>query len=87
MAADLSDALINLLTDTYGLGPEEFDRATPLFSSRLLDSIVLVELISYVEEREAIKFKASAFRLDNFDTVERIVSVVGRLKGAAPSGA
>lgn len=81
MKSNLREALHKLLSDSYGLAVEEFDESTALFSSRLLDSFTLVELVSFIEKREGVRFNASAFRLDNFDSIDKMVGAVSALKG------
>lgn len=81
MKSNLREELRSLLSDSYGLTAEEFDESTALFSSRLLDSFTLVELVSFIEKREGVRFNASAFRLDNFDSIDRMVNAVTALKG------
>lgn len=82
MKSNLREALRNLLSDSYGLAAAEFDESTALFSSRLLDSFTLLELVSFIEKREGVRFNASAFRLDNFDSIDKMVGAVTALKGA-----
>ena len=81
MKSNLSQALRELLSDTYGLTTEEFDDSTALFSTRLLDSFTLVELVSFIEKREGVRFKPAAFRLENFDSIDKMVKAVAQLKG------
>jgi acyl carrier protein len=81
----LREALAVLIAESYGLTRDEFDNSTALFSSRLLDSFALVELIAFIEQREGIKFKAASFRLDNFDTIERMIELVKAVKAGRKS--
>jgi acyl carrier protein len=79
--SSLREALRHLLSESYGLTAGEFDESTALFSSRLLDSFTLVELVSFIEKREGVRFNASAFRLDNFDSIDKMVGAATALKG------
>lgn len=81
MKSNLQEALRELLSDSYGLAADEFDESTALFSSRLLDSFTLVELVSFIEKREGVRFKPAAFRLENFDSIDKMVGAVAALKG------
>lgn len=76
-------ALSRLLTDTYGLSKADIESKAPLFSSGLLDSFVLVELIVFLERSQNIKIKASALRLENFDSIENMVALVASLRPEA----
>jgi len=53
---------------------------TPLISSGLLDSYSVVELIAHIEERFNIKVAPCWYRLEHFDTLERIVQTVERIQ-------
>lgn len=85
MTLALRSSLESLLIDSYGLSPSEFDANTPLFTSGLLDSFVLVELISFIENAQQVQIKPSAVHLENFDTINRIIALVERLKPADAS--
>lgn len=49
--------------------PSDFTNDTPLISSRLLDSIVVLGLISHLEETLKIEFEAHEVSVDNLDTI------------------
>lgn len=48
---------------------------TPLFTSRLLDSLRVLELIAFTEQAIGAAIPDSQIRMDNFQTVSRIASV------------
>ena len=52
-----------------GKVPADFTNDTPLISSRLLDSIVVLGLISHLEETLNIEFEAHEVSVDNLDTI------------------
>ncbi|HTI71009.1 MAG TPA: acyl carrier protein [Candidatus Limnocylindria bacterium] len=70
--------LAGFLSAKFSIDPAEITPATPLFSSGLLDSFHLLELISFVEERAKIRISPGEISLDNLDTPERIVRFVER---------
>lgn len=45
-----------------------------LFSTGLLDSVAMLNLIGFVEDKARIEVRASDVTLDNFDTAQRIVT-------------
>jgi acyl carrier protein len=51
------------------------DAETPLFSTRLLDSLRVLELIAFTEQAIAQPIPDSHIRMDNFRTVARIAAV------------
>jgi len=48
---------------------------TPLFASRLLDSLKVLELIAFTEQEIGRAIPDSHIRMDNFQTVARIAAV------------
>jgi D-alanine--poly(phosphoribitol) ligase subunit 2 len=46
----------------------------PLFSSGALDSLAMLNLITLIEERAGFEIRADEVTLENFDTVNRILS-------------
>jgi acyl carrier protein len=51
------------------------DAETPLFSTRLLDSLRVLELIAFTEQAIGQPIPDSHIRMDNFQTVGRIAAV------------
>lgn len=50
----------------------------PLFSSGLLDSFAVTQLIVYLEDRFEMRIPVAAVTLADFDTVEKILAIVAR---------
>ena len=50
----------------------------PLFSSGLLDSFHLVELVEALEAEFAIRIRPSDFSMRNFDSIDSIVAFLNR---------
>ncbi|WP_263723006.1 acyl carrier protein [Albidovulum sediminicola] len=73
------DELVDYLTRM--LEPDEpIEPETELFSSGLLDSVLMVGLIMFIEQKCGIQVRAEDVTLDNFDTparIERYVESVG----------
>ena len=51
------------------------DAYTPLFATRLLDSLRVLELIAFTEQAIGRAIPDSHIRMDNFQTVARIAAV------------
>jgi len=51
------------------------DADTPLFATRLLDSLKVLELIAFTEQAIGRTIPDSHIRMDNFQTVARIAAV------------
>lgn len=67
---ELTDYLANELNvDVADIAPD-----TELFSSGLVDSFAMIDLISFVEQKCSIRLSASEITLDNFDSIDRVTS-------------
>jgi acyl carrier protein len=64
--------LIDYLNDLTGTG-DGLEADSPLFSTGMLDSVSMLNLIAFVEEQAAIQVRSEDVTLDNFDTPGRIV--------------
>lgn len=69
------DNLIRYMRDDLGV-PQDIDTDTELFSEGFLDSVSMVNLIVYIEERAKITVQPSDVTLENFDSVSRIMNYV-----------
>lgn len=72
------DDLIRHLRDDMNID-EPIQGDTELFSTGLLDSVSMVSLITFIEEKTGATIPAGDVTLENFDTVERIVAYVASL--------
>ena len=67
------DSLVKFLSTKMGLDVEDITDDTLLFSSSLLDSFSMVDLIMFIEKEAGIKMSPTDVNLDNLDSIERIV--------------
>jgi len=74
-------SLVEYLSVNYGIPREELQDDLPLFSSQLLDSFNLVDLVAFIETETKLKFGVLDLTLDNLDTVSRILAYVQRRIG------
>ena len=56
--------------------PADFTNDTALISTRLLDSIVVLGLISHLEEALNIEFEAHEVSVDNLDTINKMADFI-----------
>jgi acyl carrier protein len=75
MALD-RETLRRYLHEQQGLESEEFDDDTLLFSSGLIDSFSMVNLIMFIEDAAGVQVHPAEVTLDNFDSIERILAFV-----------
>ena len=71
-----SSTFAAFISRRFSLDLAELTASTPLFSSGLLDSFHLLELISQVEEQAGIRILPGEISLDNLDTIDRILRFV-----------
>jgi acyl carrier protein len=72
------DDLITFLREGLNIDTP-IDGETELFSSGLLDSVSMVSLIGYIEEKVRITVQPGDVTLENFDSVQRIADYVRNL--------
>lgn len=65
-------SLMQTIRDCSGLNGEA-TLDTPLFSSGALDSVAMLNLLSFVEEAGGIVIRADEVTLENFDNAARIL--------------
>lgn len=70
--------LLAFLQDDLALA-EPLDSETELFSAGLLDSVGMMQVIAFLEERGGIDVRPADVTLDNFDSVSRIMAYVASL--------
>jgi acyl carrier protein len=76
MALD-RESLRRYLQENQGIQPEDFEDDTLLFSSGLIDSFSMVNLIMFIEDSAGLRVHPADVTLDNFDSIERILEFVG----------
>jgi acyl carrier protein len=54
----------------------DIDNDSPLFSSGELDSMAMVQLIGFIEDRGGLQVNAEDVTLEHFDTVASIIKYV-----------
>ncbi|MBU3030649.1 acyl carrier protein [Paracoccus marinaquae] len=67
-----ADDLIRFLRDELNI-EDDLDAGTELFSTGILDSVAMMNIIGFVEEKAGIEVRPADVTLENFDTLQRIV--------------
>ena len=70
------DLLLNFLSEQLGVETEDVLDDTPLFSSGLIDSNSLVELVLLVETEGGVCFQPDDVNLENLDSIQQILRFV-----------
>lgn len=60
----------------FGVDDDDINEHTSLFSSGILDSFNMVELITFIEQETKIKFGILDLNMDNLDSLNSIISFV-----------
>ena len=74
------DALLTFLEEKLGLPTGDVGDSDPLFSSGLLDSFVMVDLIVFLEAEGNVALDPLDITLDNLDTVDSILTFVSGME-------
>lgn len=69
-----TETLLQYLRDDHSV--TGVDAETELFSSGMLDSVAMMGLIGFIEQKAGLDVRPADVTLDNFDTVARIVAYV-----------
>jgi acyl carrier protein len=70
----IQDELVAFFAETFQLDRRILSEEQPLFSSALLDSASLVNLVAFLEEKTGLIVEADDVTLENFDTISAILS-------------
>ena len=73
--------LLEQLENRFGLDASGIEDTTLLFSSGLLDSFSVAELLMLIEEQGGFRVEPTEITLDNLDSIERILAFAGRKTG------
>ena len=81
-----TDTILQFIRDELDDVPDDhIEVDTPLFRSRLLDSMNLLSLITFLEARFAIAISSADVVFENLDSVQHIVAFVARKRAIIPS--
>ncbi len=71
-------ALLAYISGTLNVDTRGVDDDTPLFSSGLIDSFSMIDLITHLEGSTGQRIAPADITLDNFDTLGRMIAYLGR---------
>lgn len=75
-----SSAIRTYLAETQHVEMSGVSEDTVLFSSGLIDSFAMIDLVSFIEQDLGVTMKPSDITLDNLDTLGRIVAFINARK-------
>jgi len=79
IASDIEGFVVKEIA--VGRGIESIARDEDLLASDILDSLGIMELVAFLEEKEGIHVADEDLTPENFQSVESIVAFVDRKKG------
>jgi acyl carrier protein len=84
-AEDIKPEILNYLTENLfnGDAPADFNDETVLATSRLMDSIVALNMIVHFEDMLGIEVEAHEVNIDNLDTINAFASFLAFKKNNA----
>ena len=71
-----AESIIDHLREDSGVETADLTPETLLFSTGLVDSFAMVDLVGFIETRCGAKMKPSDVNLDNLDSIGRILNYV-----------
>lgn len=71
-----AEEIITFINDELLDEPEDIGKDTSLFQDRILDSLNLVMLIGFLEEKFRIKIKTSEVSIEHLDTVAKMITFI-----------
>lgn len=78
---DIGSEVEGFIVDKITLDGEKIARDEDLLASDILDSLAIVELVSFLEVRFGIRVSDDDLVPENFKTIDEIVAFVERTKG------
>ena len=76
-----AESILSFLEDDIGLDTSDIEAESLLFSSGIIDSFALINLITFIESEAGIRVSPADVNLDNLDSVSRIVAYVEKVRG------
>ena len=81
---DLKGTLLRALASRFGV-KGAIDEDTKLFSSGLIDSLSVMDLVCFIEDEIGCSIPPTEITLENFDSINSILSLAGKLTSAGDS--
>ena len=72
------EQIMEYLRSDLAIEVDDLDGETPLFSSGIIDSFVLISLMTFIESEGGVRIAPSDVNLANFDSISRIQDYVNR---------
>lgn len=73
---EIKSEIRNFLTANLSISGDSLKDDTKLISTRMVDSIIALRLVSHLEEKFNVEFEAHEVNQDNLESIERIAQFV-----------
>jgi acyl carrier protein len=70
------DVLLSFMADKLGVDTSDLDDESLVFSTGIIDSVGMVQLIAFVESGGRVKFQPDDITLEHLDSIGRILQFV-----------
>jgi acyl carrier protein len=82
----MEEAILRFVREQFkaSIGTTTLQPDTPLFSTGIVDSFGVLELIAFLEDTFHVEINPARHELEEFDTAAKIAALVGRLSPKAP---
>ena len=77
---NIADTVKDFITSDLLLDAVEIENDTSLFQGRLIDSMNLVQLLSFLEAKFGVKIPTYAVTVENLDTIDSIEKLVNKVR-------
>jgi acyl carrier protein len=86
VATDVQNEILAWIREKRGAserGPREIKPDTNILAEGILDSLGILNLVNWIEERYALRIADSEFDMDNFRTIDTIADFVEQRRSVA----
>ena len=73
---DLKEKIVKIIGESAGYEEEEISKVSNLISDEIIDSLGMIELISFLEKEFNVIFSEDDLVLENFETLEKIIYLI-----------
>lgn len=77
------ERLAQFLHEEMGVAATDLGEDTLLFSSGVLDSFSMVEMLMFIEREAGLRLDPMEVSLDNLDSIGRVMAFLARASGSA----
>lgn len=78
MSKEMAQEILKFVSETFPaqVKPEDLKMTTPLFSSQMIDSLGMVELLAFMEQKFRVTLTMTMGELKKLDTAAQLASYI-----------